>query len=228
MNFFASWFSDGLMLTAAMIWLILLCYTAKSAWQAFTHYRTVAAALLLMALLWTLHSELTGGQLSGFNYHLIGITLASLMLGPAAAWWLGSLLLLISTLIFHSATDLSTTGLNALALLLPSLIIYRLATYLTQRLPKHIFIYIFINGFFTAAIGMIATGATICSLLSINHSLPATQLWQTAFPIFILLAWGEAFLTGIFTAIFVAFAPHLLTTFDDNNYLNHHNQIWKT
>jgi uncharacterized membrane protein len=34
-----------------------------------------------------------------------------------------------------------------------------------------------------------------------------------------LMAWGDAFLTGMFSAIFVAFAPHWLATWSDRRYL---------
>ena len=34
-----------------------------------------------------------------------------------------------------------------------------------------------------------------------------------------LMAWGDAFLTGMFSAIFVAFAPQWLATWCDRRYL---------
>ncbi|MEN9474221.1 MAG: hypothetical protein RIS48_941, partial [Pseudomonadota bacterium] len=34
-----------------------------------------------------------------------------------------------------------------------------------------------------------------------------------------LMAWGDAFLTGMFSAIFVAFAPQWLATWSDRRYL---------
>ena len=34
-----------------------------------------------------------------------------------------------------------------------------------------------------------------------------------------LMAWGDAFLTGMFGAIFVAFAPQWLATWSDERYL---------
>ena len=35
----------------------------------------------------------------------------------------------------------------------------------------------------------------------------------------VVMAWGDAFLTGMFAAIFVAFAPQWLATWSDRNYL---------
>jgi uncharacterized membrane protein len=39
------------------------------------------------------------------------------------------------------------------------------------------------------------------------------------FPAAWLIAWGEAFLTGALTAIFVAFRPQWLLTYSDERYL---------
>ena len=73
---------------------------------------------------------------------------------------------------------------------------------------------------------MMATGAAITALLSQSTVFAAVDLWQQAFPVFFLISWGEAFLTGMFTAIFVALKPQLLLTFDDDFYLNRQNTIW--
>ena len=35
-----------------------------------------------------------------------------------------------------------------------------------------------------------------------------------------MMAWGEAFMTGMFSAIFVAFRPQWLATWSDNLYLH--------
>ena len=102
-----------------------------------------------------------------------------------------------------------------------------LLRYAVRRfLPPNLFLYIFINGFFCAAAGMMATGAAITALLSQSTVFAAVDLWQQAFPVFFLISWGEAFLTGMFTAIFVALKPQFLLTFDDDFYLNRQNSIW--
>lgn len=117
--------------------------------------------------------------------------------------------------------------LNVLAVTLPALAVAELLRYAVRRfLPPNLFLYIFINGFFCAAAGMMATGAAITALLSQSTVFAAVDLWQQAFPVFFLISWGEAFLTGMFTAIFVALKPQLLLTFDDDFYLNRQNSIW--
>jgi len=116
---------------------------------------------------------------------------------------------------------------GVLAVTLPALAVAELLRYAVRRfLPPNLFLYIFINGFFCAAAGMMATGAAITALLSQSTVFAAVDLWQQAFPVFFLISWGEAFLTGMFTAIFVALKPQFLLTFDDDFYLSRQNNIW--
>ena len=48
---------------------------------------------------------------------------------------------------------------------------------------------------------------------------PWTGLRESFLPYGLLLAWGEAFLTGLLTAIFVVYEPRWMATFDDARYL---------
>jgi uncharacterized membrane protein len=86
----------------------------------------------------------------------------------------------------------------------------------TRRfLPRNPFVYILARGFLGTAL---ATALTAAARVWWAHGaiggseLPLlTAAW--------LIAWGEAFLTGALTAIFVAFRPQWLLTYSDARYL---------
>ncbi len=228
MNFLSAWFHPSLLLAAYAALAVLLLATAKPAAAAFRLRPTAAAvSVLILATLWGLHVELGDGQLTGMNYHLLGVSLITLMLGAPAALWLGVLMLLPYTLLLHGMENGAVVGLNALFLLLPPIAANVALWRLSLKLPAHLFIYIFVNGFITAALGMLLTSLLLVWLLLAAGVYPAPILWESAFPVFLLLAWGEAFLTGLLTAVFVALKPQLLATFDDARYLQVQNQIWK-
>lgn len=228
MNFLPGWFNGWPIITAHLTLLTLLLLTAKPAFIAVNRQpKAAAAALLILTVLWGLHAELGGGQLAGMNYHLLGISLITLMLGAPAALWLGVILLLPYSLLLHGTGNLPVVSLNALFLFLPAIAVNTALRRLGTRLPQHLFIYIFANGFIAAALGMLLTGILLVVLLQLGGIYPAKILWESAFPVFFLLTWGEAFLTGLLTAIFVALAPQLLVTFDDARYLQAKNEIWK-
>ena len=65
-------------------------------------------------------------------------------------------------------------------------------------------------------------------LLYLAGTFPSAILLNSVLPVFFLIAWGEAFLTGLLSAIFISLKPHLITTFSDADYLRQNTrQIWK-
>ena len=96
-----------------------------------------------------------------------------------------------------------------------------------RALPKHLFIYIFIFGFVAAVLGMLLAGTLVTLSLLWAGVFPAAVLRESVYPVFFLISWGEGFLNGIFTAVFVSLLPQVLKTFDDARYLGGGPQIWK-
>ena len=152
------------------------------------------------------------------------LLLAVLMVGAPAALWLGALLLFPSLLI--SDAGWQAYPFNALALLLPPLAVNLSFRVLVDRLPANIFVFIFLNGFIGSAAAMLLTGAVLTGVLDWTGAFSDGVMWGSAFPVFFLLSWAEAFISGAATAIFVALKPHWINTFDDGRYLKSTNKIW--
>jgi uncharacterized membrane protein len=86
----------------------------------------------------------------------------------------------------------------------------------TRRwLPKQVFVYILARGFLGTVLAMSLAGALRVWWLPRLPGSSAVTLLTAAW----LIAWGEAFITGAFTAIFVAFRPEWLLTYSDARYL---------
>lgn len=221
-----AWFSTPILAAAALLWLTLLAATAHRAWAA-AHADTwrTAVALLLGGFLWWLRIEVPAGHMHGMVYHLLGINLICLMLGAPAALWLGSAYAVLYALI-HGSNYLFAAPLTALLVVLPACVVNLLLRRAAFRLPENLFVYIFLNGFLSAAAGMLLTGVLSCALLYGAGVFSGSIVWGGIFPVFFLLTWSEAFLSGIFTAIFAALRPRLLATFDDNRYLAKNSRIW--
>ena len=204
MNFPAHWFPLPWLLAADVLCLLLFAAALRPALAAWrTHRQAAWVGLLIVALCWSLHAAPAGGMLGGLSYHLLGIGLLALMVDIPAAFCLAVLLLL---------------PLAGVAL----------ARQIVQRLPRNLFIYIFLNGFFAAAAGILLSAAANGVLLYLAGTFPTAILLNSVLPVFFLIAWGEAFLTGLLSAIFIALKPHLITTFSDADYLRQNaRQIWK-
>ena len=171
-------------------------------------------ASLGVALAWILSAK----PLPGLSLHLLATPLVALMFGrdlalaaaaPAvlAAWlWRGG-----------EWSGLGATWL--LAAWLPITIADGLRRLADSRLPRNPFTFIFLPGFFAPGIAFAATVAAA----SLAHAAAGTASWSRLsdgfLPYGLLLSWGEAFLTGLLTAIFVVYEPRWMATFDDARYL---------
>lgn len=168
------------------------------------------ATLVLLPWLWALPSL----HHMPLQLHWSGAPLVTLMLG----WPLAVLALvavgIITTLI--SATSVDTA--NALIVwqgLLPATFALLLGAALRRWVTHHPFVYVLGRGFLGSVLCIFAA-----SLLAqwTGHDLPNVSSGLSVIA-FWLMAWGDAFITGMMCAIFVAFKPYWLATWSDNLYL---------
>ena len=168
------------------------------------------AALVILPLLWAAQSLLPPdfpAALSGacllvlmFGWPLAIVTLCAV---AAAGAWLGG-------------GDLARAlSLAAWSGAVPATVALAVGMATRRWLPKHLFVYILARGFLgTAAATVLAATLRVCLAQGAadgTGSAFLTAAW--------LIAWGEAFLTGALTAIFVAFRPQWLLTYSDARYL---------
>jgi uncharacterized membrane protein len=99
--------------------------------------------------------------------------------------------------------------------LVPVTLALLLGAALRRWLPPHPFIYVLGRGFLGAVLCLFAARALAqalgAPLPGVASSLGLVAHWLTA--------WGDAFITGMLTAIFVAFRPQWLATWSDARYL---------
>lgn len=226
MNFIHTWFSPAWQLGGAALWLLLAAWCAPAFARTLAHApKPFYAATALAACFWLIGATVEKGHLAGMGYHLLGINLAALMAGWRSAVWIGSLLALLHSLRLHGAEMLTVLPLNIVLTVLPSCICHALLGNVVQRLPKQLFVYIFVRGFLGSALSMLCTGIAVIAALALVGF--ERHFITSALPVFFLLSWSEAFLSGIATALLVAFKPQWLRTFDESGYLCVSRQIWK-
>ncbi|MBP6116366.1 MAG: energy-coupling factor ABC transporter permease [Neisseriaceae bacterium] len=216
MNFLKVNFSEPILL---MGWAVMMVALLAAGWrlrQGEQKLLPLGIGLLWLCLLWSLHA----GVKAGVTYHLLGGTLLTLTLGPAVALWLMAIAGVLYTGLFLSLDDFWALGLSFSCTALPSVLVsYGLLRAAQKWLPKHLFIFILGNGFFAGAASMVVVGLIVVGLLDTQPDYSERYLWGEAFPVYFLIAWAEAFLTGLLSAILVTFAPQHVQTFDDAEYL---------
>lgn len=140
-----------------------------------------------------------------------GLALLTLMAG----WPLAIVSLWPAALVTMLAGDLSLAeALHRLVWLgaVPASLVLALGALVRRWLPHNIFVYILGRGFFASLVACLLAGWLALSL----QPAPVSAEFFTAR---LLTAFGEAFITGMFAAILVAFRPELLATYADRLYL---------
>jgi uncharacterized membrane protein len=99
--------------------------------------------------------------------------------------------------------------------LLPATLGVLLGAAIRRWLPRHLMVYILGRGFFGTAMAVSLAGG----LSALTHQLPAGLMVDDLLVARWLAGWGDAWITGMFAAIFVAFRPQWLATYTDSLYL---------
>ncbi|MGE3846820.1 MAG: energy-coupling factor ABC transporter permease [Gammaproteobacteria bacterium] len=174
-----------------------------------------AAFTVAVLALWQLRAALGDAP----AMHLLGATLLTLAFGPALAVLALSLVLAGAT--YKAGLGWGSFGLNGLLLvMLPAGLSYAWARGAERLLPRHVFVYFFVAAFFGAAVSAATSALAVCAVLALGGVVPRAALLGNYLPASLLMLFPEAFLTGGFVTLAVAYKPHWLVSFRDCDYLD--------
>lgn len=170
--------------------------------------------IVVLTLLWSLKA----GVKPGLSLHLLGATVFTLSFGPHLAFVGLSLVVLAITL--NGEAGYFGFAVNALLMagigVMTSQAVHRLVL---GFLPRHFFIYVFINGFLGSFLTVCAVGVAAACLLAMAGAYEWDYLASEYLPFLILLGFSEAWLSGMLMTLFVIYRPDWVVTFDDSIYL---------
>jgi uncharacterized membrane protein len=170
--------------------------------------------IVLLVLVWSLKA----GVRPGLSLHLLGATMFTLCFGPVLAFVGLSLVALGVTL--NGDGDITSFAANALLTAGSGVAIsYSLHRTSLRFLPRHLFVYVFVDGFFAAALTVCGVGLVASVLLAAAGAYDWDYLASDYLPYFLLLGFSEAWLSGMLMTLFVIYRPHWVGSFDDSIYL---------
>ncbi|MFO7541682.1 MAG: energy-coupling factor ABC transporter permease [Thiobacillus sp.] len=175
-------------------------------------------ATVMMLALWQIR---TGVQ-PGLAFHLYGMTALTLMFGFGRASVAGVLILLAN--VAFGRGNLTALGADAmLQVVLPAAVTWGVLSLAERHLPKHFFIYVFVNGFFGAALAVASIGLATTLVMVLGDAYPLDYLLAQYTPFAtLLISWAEAFSTGMAVTVMAVYRPAWLETFDDARYIQNH------
>lgn len=170
--------------------------------------------VVALMVLW----QINAGVKAGLNLHLVGAAAATLMFGPHLALLAMAAVLAAST--FNGDVSWQAFGLNLLVMCAPPVLLaQRLRRLVEKYLPANYFIYIFVLAFAGSGLGVIAVGLLATGVLGLAGAYPLALLLEEYLPFFLLLAFSEAWLTGMTMTLMVIYRPGWVASFDDARYL---------
>ncbi|MCS0445360.1 energy-coupling factor ABC transporter permease [Vibrio diabolicus] len=216
------WFNLGSLVV--ILWIVLaycLPDWKKVVWpklekeKAFQHL--VFATLFFFSILWATQA----GVKEGLQIHFLALTTLTMKYG----WRMAFLISIPAMLVNHLLHDVSLLQLPTslvLSALLPIFISYLVFLLSYHYLPRNIFVFIFVAGFFNGAI----TGSLHLLINSFYHLSVGHYDWETIqhnYFIFVpLLAFPEGLLNGMSLAVLTVFKPEWLRVFSDRDYIYNH------
>jgi len=169
-----------------------------------------------LMVLWMLRA----GIAPGLNIHLLGTTLLTLMFG----WELAvvGISLVLTAVTLGGMSGVETFSLNALIMGVVPALVGRTAYFLVwRRLPHNLFIYIFMSGFFGAALAIATVALVSTALFLVSGVYTWDQLTAGYVPYAFLLAFPEAFVTGTCISYMVVYRPAWVASYREETYLSH-------
>lgn len=208
---FATWVS---FILSFVLWWDALRYAPWARLKDSVQQHVWLGFCVFLVALWLMKA----GVRAGLNLHILGATLFTLMFGRRLA--LLGMTLVLAGMTANGHGGWQSFALNFLFMVAwPTLMAQRILNASERYLDPHLFVYIFINGFFGSALTVFSTGVLINVVLSVLDVYPADYLLSEYLPFFFLLAWSEAFLSGLLLTVMVVYRPHWVGSFDDRRYL---------
>ena len=188
----------------------------RASWNMLADRRNLnifLGATVAVLALWLIKT----GIKPGLNFHLLGATALTLMFRPLFALF-GLALVVAAITLWHGEYAAFAPNLLIMGALpvTVSWVIYR---FVDRRLPNHLFTYVFLNAFFGAAVAISAVGLASTGFAALSGSYTLNYLLREYLPYYLLMAWSEAFLTGMVLTLMVVYKPEWVATFDDKRYL---------
>lgn len=153
----------------------------------------------------------------GLSFHMLGATVLTLMFRP----WFA----LFALALIIGATTLQSGEFNAfpanflIMAVTPVGLTWAIFRLVDGKLPNHLFVYIFLNAFFTPALAIVAVGFVSTAFFSVAEVYSLDYLLEEYLPFYFLMGWAEAFATGMIVTLMVVYKPEWVATFDDQRYL---------
>jgi uncharacterized membrane protein len=207
---------------AVSLWIIaalILMWAVKTApWHKIkgdaVAQRVFGATVILIYAMWSVKAAIG----PGLGFHFLLATVVTLMFG-----WQFALLafsLVISALTILGGAGWDAWGANFITLAVAPVAVTWVALLLSYRhLPRHFFVYTFLNAFLVGALSMVASVVLLSIVLVWGDVISWERLSYQFLPMLPMMAAPEAFLNGFIMTVLIVNRVEWVSTFTDEQYI---------
>lgn len=212
-------FSGELLWGLAGLFLVVLVAAVRYApWRRLGKPRQLhvfLGAVVALIVLWHMRGQVQ----PGLSFHLLGVTVITLMFGWSMAIIAASLALL--AVCINAGYGWQGYLVSFLTVVLVPITLSQISLVLVRSyLPKHFFVYVLGNGFFTAWLVGYVSGHLALQLLVLSGAYTMAELSVTILPFFPLMFFPEALINGWIITMLVVFYPAWVHSFSDEQYIH--------
>lgn len=216
---------DGNLFTGSLLWwlaglfvVVQLAAIRYAPWRRLTkpgQLNVFFGAVVALIVLWHMRGQVQ----PGLSFHLLGVTVITLMFGWSMAIIVASLALLAVSI--NAGYGWQGYLVSFLTVVLVPITLSQISLVLVRSyLPKHFFVYVLGNGFFTAWVVGYVCGHLAMQLLVFSGAYTMAELNVTIMPFFPLMFFPEALVNGWIITMLVVFYPAAVHSFSDEQYIH--------
>ena len=172
------------------------------------------SAILLM-LTWSFRAGLS----AGLSIHFLGMTTLTLMFGWDLALLVGSVALLLLTLIGVESWQMLALNLFA-QVLVPVSVCILILRQVELRFPPNFFVYLFIVAFLGGGITVASSGLSLAVVLGLDGVHGWGKIYTEYVRYLPLIMFPEGLINGIIMTAMMVFHPDWIRTFDARRYID--------
>ncbi|AHE99520.1 energy-coupling factor ABC transporter permease [Thioalkalivibrio paradoxus] len=172
-------------------------------------------AALLMLLIWSLRAQ----SVDGLAMHFLGVAVVTLVFGWQLAVLMVSLVVVMLA-VLGIVDPLQVPLTILLSGALPALAVWGLLGFSERRLPPHMFIYLYVVGFFGGVLSVLVVMGSYAALFGLFTDVPWELVYSEYLRYTVLLILPEGVLNGMVITGLVMFRPEWVATYSDARYVD--------
>ncbi|MFD2179345.1 energy-coupling factor ABC transporter permease [Veronia pacifica] len=203
------------MLFLAVLWFCWPAEGLNKLRQDKGYQHLVFGTSVLLFFLWGMKA----GIREGLDIHFLGLVVLTLSHGARTAVWICAAVLL--SMLLLGMVPLQEAGLFSLThMVIPIFFSYLIFLLSYHLLPHHLFVYIFVAGFFNAGLTLILHQCLVAGWYWLADIHTWKSIWHDYLRLSLLMWFPEALLSGMAITLMTIYRPQWLKTYSDRDYLS--------